>query len=120
MNLLLETTSENVENVGWWENVTASLSNQWWAFIVGLSIVLGVLLVLWIFSHGKMIKLGRIIKIGFNALFGFALLFIFNCIASFFDAQLIATWYEWLIIGIAGIPGTILCIVFHFIWPMFW
>ena len=108
------------ENLGWWDGVVASFTNQWWAFVVGLCIVLAVLVVISILSRGKFFKPKRIIKIGFNAVFGFALLFVFNCVASIFGAPLAATWYEWLIIGIAGIPGTILCIIFHFIWPLWW
>ena len=108
------------EELGWWDSIVASFTEQWWFFIVGLGIVLGVLIIICIFSRGKIIKLKRIIKIGFNAVFGFALLFVFNCVASLFGVPLAATWYEWLIIGIAGIPGTILCIIFHFIWPAFW
>ena len=108
------------QNPGWWDSVVSSFTEQWGFFIVGLCIILGILLLISIFSRGKTIKFKRVVKIGINAIVGFCILFVFNCVATFFNAQIVATWYEWIIIGMAGIPGVILCIVFHFIWPAFW
>lgn len=111
---------EVAENSGWWDRVVDSFSGQWWTFIIGLVVILAIMLIVSILSKGKFIKLKTVIKVGFNAVFGFLVIFIFNLVASAFDAAFIATWWEWLIIGLTGIPGAIMCIIFSFIWPGIW
>lgn len=119
--LLEEVAAESTAEAGsWWDNVVASFSEHWWGFIVGLAVILGIMLLISILSRGKFIKFKTVIKVGFNAVFGFVIIFVFNLIAAAFGATFVATWWEWLIIGLAGIPGAIMCIIFSFIWPGIW
>lgn len=117
LNFLLtsEILTNTAEELGWWDSLVAAFFDQWWAFFIGLVAILLVLLLISILSKGKIFKLRRVVKIGINAVLGFVLLFIFNLVASLFGAALEPAWWNWLIIGAFGVPGTILCIVLHFI-----
>lgn len=90
-----------------------------WGFFVGLGVVIVALILAKLIFKIK-ISFMKIIKIAINAIIGYFIIMAFNFVVGFFGIAFTATWWEWLIIGLTGIIGAILCIVFSFIWPGIW
>lgn len=107
---------EGVET-SWWDSVARSFQDQWWVFIITLAIVLGCLLIISIFTKGKIIKVKTIIKIGLHCILGFVLLFVINLFGGIFSWTIVPKWYSWILIGIFGMLGVIFLIVAYFVWP---
>lgn len=101
----------------WWDSVVQTFKDQWWVFIITLAIVLGIMLLISIFTKGRIFKLKTIIKIGLHCIFGFLLLFIINLFGGIFSWTLVPKWYSWILIGVFGTIGVIFLIVAYFVWP---
>ncbi len=106
--------------MSWWDSVVQSFQDQWWVFIITLSIVVGVLLLLSLFSKGKIIKFKTVIKVSIHCVIGFVLLFVINLFGGLFSGgswAIVPKWYSWILIGIFGTIGVIFMVIAYFAWP---
>lgn len=82
------------------------------AFILPfLATVLVVFIILKILS----LPMKLIIKLLINALIGAIVIWLINLIGANFDFSLTLNWVTALIVGILGIPGVIILLIWHFL-----
>lgn len=114
---LTSSETETAAETTWADKLAESFKEQWWVFLVTLIIVLAVMIVIKILSHGKIFKVRTIIKIALNCVVAFVLLFLINAVAALFSVAVVPKWYSWILIGIFGILGLIFILISMIFWP---
>lgn len=110
-------TAEAAEEMTWADKLAESFQEQWWVFLITLIIVLAVMIVIKILSHGKIFKIRTMLKIALNCIIAFVLLFLINAVAALFSVAVVPKWYSWVLIGVFGIFGLVFILISMIFWP---